>query len=79
MKQAANKAFQRDEVAVSRLLLAQKLRHNNFAPEQGRDAIRTLVTRMLIQSRHSDDDYHRSGGSITASSGPSHRQERDTS
>jgi hypothetical protein len=32
-----NKAFQRDEVAVSHLLQkAQKLRHSNFAPEQRR-------------------------------------------
>ena len=32
-----NKAFQRDEFVVSQLLQkAQKLRHNNLAPEQGR-------------------------------------------
>ena len=32
-----NKSFQRDEFVVSHLLQrAQKLRHNNFAPEQGR-------------------------------------------
>lgn len=38
MKQPlSNKAFQRDKVAVSHLLQkAQKLRHNNFAPEQRR-------------------------------------------
>jgi hypothetical protein len=35
--EAPNKAFQRDEIAVSHLLQkAQKLRHNNFAPEQRR-------------------------------------------
>ena len=33
----ANKAFQRDQVAVSHLLQkAQKMRHDNLAPEQGR-------------------------------------------
>lgn len=37
--QAANKAFQRDAIAVSHLLQrAQKLRHGNCAPEQRRYA-----------------------------------------
>lgn len=36
-----NKAFQRDKVAVSHLLQrAQKLCHNNFAPEQRRYVVR---------------------------------------
>jgi hypothetical protein len=34
MKKALNKAFQRDKVGASELLQkAQKLRHDNFAPE----------------------------------------------
>jgi len=38
----ANKAFQRDKVAVSHLLQkAQKLRHSNFAPEQRRYGSKT--------------------------------------
>jgi hypothetical protein len=48
---SANKAFQRDEVAVSHLLQkAQKLRHSNFAPEQRRYTAQAAFREVIAMS-----------------------------